>query len=76
MYIYDNTMHISSKIKMFHTKIIERIKKNTLFIFNTFCENFATYEINVGEYGRGLQVTDDNIIQCMHLACRLARARI
>jgi len=53
-----------------------RENQNTLFIFSTFFENFAAYEVNVGEYGRGLQITDDNIIRCMHLACWLARPRI
>jgi hypothetical protein len=31
-----------------------RENQNTLFIFSNFSENFAAYEINVGEYGRDL----------------------
>ena len=71
MYIYDNTLHNSSKIEKNC-----RENQSTIFIFSNFPENFATYGINMQEYGRGLQVADDNIIQCMHLACRLARTRI
>ena len=37
-----------------------RENQNPFFIFSNFSENFATYEINVGEHGTGLQVTDDN----------------
>jgi len=54
---------------MFHTKAVEKIR--THFMFNNFFWKLCHLWDNVDKCCRSRQPTDDNIIQSMHLACRI-----
>ena len=52
-----------------------RENKNTHFVFFFVCVwKLCCLWDNVEKYGKARQATDDNLIQCMHFACWLAKA--
>ena len=55
---------------MFQTKVVEKIKTHILCSILIFRKLYR----NVEECGRARQVTDDNIIRHMRIACSITRA--
>jgi len=59
---------------MFQTKVVEKIKTHVMFnnLFFFFQKSCNLLD-NVEKYGRARQVTDDNTIQHMRLACWITK---
>jgi len=58
---------------MFQIKLVEKMKIHILCSITFFWKLCLLYD-NVGEYYTAWQVTDDNIIWCMHWACLITNA--
>jgi hypothetical protein len=61
--------------EMSQTKVGEKIKAHILCSVTLFWKSCHLWD-NVKKYGRGRQAIDDDMIQCMCLACWVTKARI
>jgi hypothetical protein len=58
----------------FRTNFVLKTKETNILCSITFFRNRAVYDISCKNYGRGIQVTDDNIIQRIRFACWINKA--
>ena len=65
--------HFFLEWEMFQIKLVEKMKIHILCSITFFWKLCLLYD-NVGEYYTAWQVTDDNIIWCMHWACLITNA--
>ena len=74
IYIYDHILLNSSwNEKCFRETLQTKSKRHILYSV-PFHRKSCRLRVNVNKYGRARQATDDNIIRCIHFACRITKA--
>ena len=73
IHLWKYLTHFFLEWERFQMKHVEKMKIHILCSITFFWKLYLLYD-NVGEYDRTRQVTDDNIIWCLHCACLITNA--